>query len=269
MQDIHSKPAGRHLSPTEAARRLGVSPKALRLYERHGLVKPIRGDNGWRAYGPVEMARLHQVLALKGLGLPLSKIAGLLAGRLGSLDAILELQERVLGREADRLGHALGLIRAARARLAAGDDLSIDDLTNLTMETTMTAKPNDEEMKALFEPISAKHFTPEDRAVLSQRKYDQPDVSARWNALIGEAKALMMKGNPSSPEAQDLARRWKGLVEEFTGGDPVILGKLRAVWNDAFADPKVAAAAPISRELMDFVSQAMAKMGEKGAGTGG
>ncbi len=30
------------LNPTEAARRLGVSAKALRLYEKHGLVKPMR-----------------------------------------------------------------------------------------------------------------------------------------------------------------------------------------------------------------------------------
>lgn len=255
MQDIH-------LSPTEAARRLGVSPKALRLYERHGLIKPMRGDNGWRAYGPAEMARLHQVLALKALGLPLSKIAGLLAGRFGSLDAILELQERVLGRETDRLGHALGLIRAARSRLAAGEALSIDDLTNLTMETTMTAKPNDEEMKALFEPITAKHFTAEDRAALSQRKYDQADASARWEALIAEAKTLMVKGNPGSPEALDLARRWKSLVEAFTGGDQAVLGKLRNVWKDAFADPKLAPKLPMTPELMSFVMQATAKLKE-------
>jgi hypothetical protein len=70
-----------HLSPAEAASKLGVSAKALRVYERHGLVKPVRGANGYRAYGPAEMVRLHQVLALKALGLPLSKIAGLLAGR--------------------------------------------------------------------------------------------------------------------------------------------------------------------------------------------
>ncbi len=32
----------RFLNPSEAARRLGVSTKALRLYEQHGLIKPIR-----------------------------------------------------------------------------------------------------------------------------------------------------------------------------------------------------------------------------------
>lgn len=255
MQDVH-------LSPAEASRRLGVSPKALRLYERHGLVRPTRSENGWRAYGPAEMARLHQVLALKALGLPLARIAELLRGKLGSLEAILELQEKVLEQELSRAGYGLTLVRAAHARLAAGHELSVDDLANLTTETTMTAKPSDEEMKALFEPITARHFTPEERAALARRKYDQADVSARWEALIAEAKALMDKGNPRSAEALDLAHRWKALVEEFTGGDAAVLGKLRAVWSDAMADPAVAPRLPISRELMGFVGQAIAGLNE-------
>jgi MerR family transcriptional regulator, thiopeptide resistance regulator len=36
----------RHLSPAETAKRFGVSIKALRLYEDHGLLKPLRTTNG-------------------------------------------------------------------------------------------------------------------------------------------------------------------------------------------------------------------------------
>ena len=71
------------------AERLGVSPKALRVYERAGLVRPHRTDAGWRAYGPDQQARLHQVLVLKRLGLTLARIGELLSGRLKSLDAVL------------------------------------------------------------------------------------------------------------------------------------------------------------------------------------
>jgi DNA-binding transcriptional MerR regulator len=70
------------LSPAETARRLGVSAKALRFYEQRGLVAPVRAANGYRAYGPDQIARLHQILALKHLGLPLARIADLLSGRL-------------------------------------------------------------------------------------------------------------------------------------------------------------------------------------------
>ena len=50
-------PSARFLNPAEAAQRLGVSAKALRLYEQRGLVAPARTAAGWRAYGPDEMAR--------------------------------------------------------------------------------------------------------------------------------------------------------------------------------------------------------------------
>ncbi|HEY8699042.1 MAG TPA: MerR family transcriptional regulator, partial [Rhizomicrobium sp.] len=57
----------RYLSPAETAKRLGVSVKALRLYEQRGFVKPLRTRSHWRAYGPEQIARLHQVVALKRL----------------------------------------------------------------------------------------------------------------------------------------------------------------------------------------------------------
>ncbi|MDE2135679.1 MAG: MerR family transcriptional regulator [Alphaproteobacteria bacterium] len=253
-----------YLSPAEAARRLGVSAKALRLYEKRGLVKPLRNDAGWRAYGPTQIARLHQVLALKGFGLPLSRIAELLCGRLASLDALLELQEQTLARESGRVDHALSLVRAARAKLAKGDVLSIDDLATLTTETTMTTKATPEEMKAIFDPISAKYFTPEEAKAIARRKFDQPAIATQWEALIAETKVLMTKGDPSSPVALNLARRWQALVDQFTGGDPAIAAKARAVWSEAMADLKAGPKLPLNPEIFAFVGKAMAKLKEQG-----
>ena len=72
----------RYLSPTEAAKRLGISVKALRLYEQRRLVAPLRTSADWRTYGPEQMARLHQILALKRMGLSLAHIGALLTGKL-------------------------------------------------------------------------------------------------------------------------------------------------------------------------------------------
>src|SRR6185312_8759781 len=136
----------RHFSPAEAAKRLGVSVKALRVYESHGLVKPLRSAADWRTYGPKEIARLHQIVALKRLGLTLARIGEVLKGG-DALAAVLDLQERVLAREGVRVAKALQIVRAARAKLATGAALSVDDLTHLTKETTMTNKATPEEMK--------------------------------------------------------------------------------------------------------------------------
>ena len=128
----------RFFSPAETARRLKVSTKALRLYEGLGLVHPVRTSTGWRTYGPDQMVRLHQVLALKHLGLPLRRIGAFLGDQLAELDAVLLLQEAaVRARMADD-GRRLELLVAVRRRLAAGETLSVDDLIHLTRETVMT-----------------------------------------------------------------------------------------------------------------------------------
>lgn len=56
---------------------LGISPRALRLYEDQGLIAPRR-VGGNRVYGPRERARLKLVLRGKRLGFSLAEIAELL-----------------------------------------------------------------------------------------------------------------------------------------------------------------------------------------------
>jgi MerR family transcriptional regulator, copper efflux regulator len=60
----------------EAARRSGFTIKALRFYERRGLL-PVssRGVNGYRLYGEPDLQRLSFIRDAKALGLTLSAIA--------------------------------------------------------------------------------------------------------------------------------------------------------------------------------------------------
>lgn len=249
-----------HLSPVDAARRLGVTVKALRLYEARGLVRPLRTASGWRAYGPEAMTRLHQVLALKRLGLPLARIAELLKSRDVGLDAVLALQERALADDRVRLDRALALVRAARRRLADGEVLSIDDLTTLSKETTMSEPLNDKIWGEVFEPLTQKHFTPDDMEKLKHRQFtaaDQMDVGQRWTDITAEATGMMERGvDPASDAAVDMARRWKALQDLFTGGDPDLALKARSMWQDAMADPVSAPKLPISPALWSYVAKA-------------
>lgn len=133
-----SRMSQRFLSPSETARRLGVGVRALRLYERKGLVRPGRTEAGWRVYGPSEIERLHQVLTLKSLGLSLARITQLLAGRMADLPALLALQEDVLAQRIGDLQRARRSVQAARAKLSREAQLSLDELIDLIREITVS-----------------------------------------------------------------------------------------------------------------------------------
>jgi DNA-binding transcriptional MerR regulator len=65
----------------EPAAATGLSVRVLRHWDALGVVAPTRTPNGHRRYGPDEIVRLHQALALRRTGLPLERIADLLADR--------------------------------------------------------------------------------------------------------------------------------------------------------------------------------------------
>ena len=49
----------------EAARRVGVSPSALRLWERQGLVRPARADSRYRIYTDGDLEQLRSIRRLR------------------------------------------------------------------------------------------------------------------------------------------------------------------------------------------------------------
>lgn len=119
------------LNPAAAARRLGVSAKALRLYEQRGLVDPGRTPAGWRAYGPDDMARAAEIAALRRLGLSLAQVAGVLAGGSDGLEAALAVHQATLEGQVRQAGDTIAKVRALRAGLARGRAPAVSELASL------------------------------------------------------------------------------------------------------------------------------------------
>lgn len=124
------------LQPSEAARRLGVSTKALRLYEQRGLIQPVRTTAGWRTYGPTEMARAAEIAALRTLGLSLGQVTQVLQGDPRGLEPALAAHQTNLEGRARQLASTVEKVRALRADLAQGEAPTIDELTRLVIPTT-------------------------------------------------------------------------------------------------------------------------------------
>ena len=119
------------VNPAEAARRLGVSVKALRLYEQRGLLAPVRTGAGWRAFGPDQMARAAEIAALRALGLSLAQVASVMQGDAKDLAPALAAHQARLEGQARQIGDAVETLRNLRAELANGRAPQMTELARL------------------------------------------------------------------------------------------------------------------------------------------
>lgn len=120
-----------YLQPSEAAGRLGVSAKALRIYEERGLIAPLRSDAGWRAYGPQDMARAQEIVALRSLGFSLAQIERVLNADNRGLEQALASHQAKLEGQAHRITESIGKIRSLRDDIAKGDTPDAGQVTRL------------------------------------------------------------------------------------------------------------------------------------------
>lgn len=79
----------------EIADFFGVSRKAIRLYEKKGILKPVKTDaaNGYRYYSAEQVQQLNALLELKALGFSLDEIKMILDGKTAK-EALLEMLEK-------------------------------------------------------------------------------------------------------------------------------------------------------------------------------
>jgi DNA-binding transcriptional MerR regulator len=111
------KSTTRLLNPSEAARQLGVSAKALRLYEERGLLAPARTAAGWRTYGPEQMARAADIVELRALGVTLGEVARILGGDARIMERALTAHESSLESRIGQLSNILRKVRRLRGKL--------------------------------------------------------------------------------------------------------------------------------------------------------
>lgn len=105
----------------ELASLVGVSAKALRLYEKMDIIKPVKvdEDNGYRLYSPDQSKLVESLLEWQDMGFSLKEIKIIFSGRYSKedIDIILEAkkkewQEKIWIAEAkmeeiDRIGDTL------------------------------------------------------------------------------------------------------------------------------------------------------------------
>ena len=206
----------------ELAQHTGLSVRTLHWYDEIGLLIPSHHTaTGHRLYSTADVARLQQIKSLRQLGLSLDEVRdcleradfsplALIERHLTRLREQMELQQRLCDR-----------LEVIAASLRAAEMVSVEDLLQLIEDMTMIEK----------------YYTPEQLEYLKARKEQVGEerirqVQEEWPKLMAEVRAEMDKGtDPTSETVKALARRWMGLIHEFTGGNAGIEQSLRRMYE--------------------------------------
>ena len=237
----------------EFARLAKVTVRTLHYYDRINLLKPKHFDrNGFRLYGEPEFARLQQITTLKFIGFSLAQIKEILGGREFDLAETLQLQRKIIEAQRIKLNLALEAISRAEKQFQTSGATDWESFTkiieviNMEQNTEWTKKYYSDEAQAKVEDRK-KLWSPE----LQER------VTKDWSELVADIEAAIAGGTkPSDERAQILAHRWRGLLNQFTGGDNQIQEGL----NEMYADEKnwqIEWKKPFSDEVQNFIFEAI------------
>ena len=100
-----------------AARRTGLTVRAIRYYEELGLISSHRGVRGSRTFGAAELDRLAEIAELRTVGLSLDEISGLLAADApAGCPGVSQQLSALLNDHRQRLLHRLSCVDAIARR---------------------------------------------------------------------------------------------------------------------------------------------------------
>ena len=159
----------------EVEAQVGITKKNIRFYEEQGLLTPRRNsENGYRDYGPEEVAILYRIKLLRKLGLPLEEIRRMQMG--GTLADGMRRHLVSLERERKDLEQSMELCRKLKDR-------------EVRLES-WDARPVLEEMEAMEQQgTTFQNKQVEDRKPI---RYVAPVVVALGMALLMMGLILLM-----------------------------------------------------------------------------
>jgi DNA-binding transcriptional MerR regulator len=230
------------------AARTGLTVRTLHHYDAIGLLKPSgRTEAGYRLYTERDILRLEQIVLLRGIGLSLAEITGVLAGSPEQLRQVLDIhtdkaRRRVHEQQtlADRLEHMVERLRTHQ--LASVDEA----LSNIQIVYVFEKYFDSEQMDAVRE-----HARDLGADVINE-------AQAEWPRLIGAVRHEMQQGTPpDAPQVLALARRWQELLDMFMNNRPDVG---MAAGRMLSAEPAIRQSMGLDAEVVTFVARATAAL---------
>jgi MerR family transcriptional regulator, thiopeptide resistance regulator len=234
----------------ELAKRTGLTVRTLHHYDDIGLLKPsLHTESGHRLYTLRDLARLQQIVSLRQLGFALDQVRECLERPDFSPLEVIVLHAARLREQVELQQRLCERLEAIAAHLRAAGNVSADDFLKTIEGMTMIES----------------YYTPEQMEYLKKRREQVSDeriqqVQKEWPELIAQVRAEMQTGTAATaPAVLELARRWTGLINEFTGGDQGIERSVGRLWKEQ-GDNLIAQHGNEydSRDVFEYIGQAIA-----------
>lgn len=254
---MRSASSGQRYKVGQLAAATGLTVRTLHHYDHVGLVRPsLRTEAGHRLYEECDVQRLYQVLALRQLGLSLDETASVMAGSTDIAD-VLAAHQQYLQQQRTALDRLEAQVATLRSTLQESPTTSVDSFLELIRKVIIV----DETVKQYFDENQL--------AALAERRRQFgeqaiADVEAAWGELIPRVQRAVEAGtDPTGPEAQDMAREWMGLLEQFHGGDEGLRDSLYRMHADNAERIEQEHCGP-TPEQMEFINRANAARQNQG-----
>jgi DNA-binding transcriptional MerR regulator len=250
------------LDIAEVARLTGLTSRALRFYEARGLVAPWRSASGRRHYGPAELERLHQVMAMKRAGLTLGQIEKLSAGRKTDLASLIAAQLRSLDERRSEIEAARGLLTSILSRLDRSEPIDVATFCSLIRqgEAVMSQEKWFEEASGFMSEEQREGFRQAKAAMPAD--LDRNAAMEKFNALNARIKAALPL-DPSGEQAQAFLDERDAMLKPFLAAMPAVMKEMSNALREKIKQGELAS--PIDADVDRFyreATQARGKMGE-------
>ncbi|AZN43428.1 MerR family transcriptional regulator [Paenibacillus albus] len=220
------------------AKKAGVSVRTLQFYDKSGVLSPSsRTASGHRLYREADLASLQHILALKFLGFSLDELKSLRQMEPQQFGDALGAQKQMLLEQRAHLDAVLHAIEKAERLVPSNDGPALADaLTKLIEVMQMELKPSwvaaylTPEERQTMRQITAESYSPQAKQTLAEQPFAN-ETGRLYRQFREELKRLCEAGaDPSSPEAQSLARQLQDLNARRAQGDPEIVAGMKRAW---------------------------------------
>jgi DNA-binding transcriptional MerR regulator len=219
----------------DAAALLGITPKAIRLYHRRGLLpEPERDESDYRRYRPADLVALARIVRLRHVGLSLREIAPLVGADDGGVAlrrALQDLDEQLAIEIAER--------RRRRRLLAEIRDEQVTDPIAVSAPS-----------------LAEERLIARLRAALPEMSPDQEAFQRRLQRALA---AFALPGTDAA--ALDQADAIADEVLAATGGHDALVERHRRLYALLDADPDDPRVAALAAEMRAVMRKATAAIG--------